>query len=223
MKPRIVPVILSGGAGSGLWPLSREHHTKQLISLLGEHTLLQATARRLAALDYQGDPIVVCSDEHRFMVRGQLGVVDMTPSAILVEPVARNTAPATAAAALEVLAQSNAGGDPMLLVLRGGHGFKIKHIMVNPDQRLSLQVHRHRAEHWNVVRGTARVTRGDETFEVSENQSTYIPRGVRHRLENPGTVPLELIELQSGSCLGEDDKIRFNDAYGRADRDCHQP
>ena len=83
--------------------------------------------------------------------------------------------------------------------VHGGHGFKIKHITVNPGQILSLQMHRHRAEHWIVVRGTARVTRGEETFVVSENQSTYIPRNVRHRLENRGTVPLELIEAQSGS------------------------
>ena len=105
--------------------------------------------------------------------------------------------------------------------VHGGHGFKIKHITVNPGQMLSLQMHRHRAEHWIVVRGTARVTRGEETFVVSENQSTYIPRNVRHRLENRGTVPLELIEVQSGSYLGEDDIVRFEDAYGRAGSDRH--
>ena len=106
--------------------------------------------------------------------------------------------------------------------VHGGPGFKIKHITVHPGRKLSLQMHRHRAEHWIVVRGTARVTRGEETFVVSENQSTYIPQSVRHRLENPGTVPLELIEVQSGSYLGEDDIIRFEDTYGRADRDRHQ-
>ncbi len=102
--------------------------------------------------------------------------------------------------------------------VHGGNGFKIKHIIVNPGQRLSLQMHHHRAEHWIVVRGIARVTRDDEIFMVSENQSTYIPQCVRHRLENPGTVPLELIEIQFGSYLGEDDIIRFEDAYGRTDR-----
>ena len=483
MNPPVVPIILSGGAGSRLWPLSREHHPKQLIALLDEHTLLQATAQRLAAFDHPRAPIVVCNDEHRFMVAEQLRAIGVTPAAILLEPVARSTAPAIAAAALEALAQCNQGEEPILLILpadhvirgetqfagavraavreaaagklvtfgvppayaetgygyiragsptgvseearvvdgfvekpdadyaaawvdaggyywnsgmfvfgarrylqelgahaasirdavttahekavqdlaflrldaeafaespavsvdyavmehtsnavvvpldagwsdigswaalssllgrdedgnttqgdvvlegarntyvfggervvaavgvadcvivdtadavlvadkssvqdvkrvveqlkslgrdeykihrkvnrpwgaydvvHGGHGFKIKHITVNPGQRLSLQMHHYRAEHWIVVRGIARVTRGDETFMVSENQSTYIPRRVRHRLENPGTAPLELIEVQSGAYLGEDDIIRFKDAYGRVDRDRHQ-
>jgi len=77
-------------------------------------------------------------------------------------------------------------------------------------------MHHHRAEHWIVVTGTAKVTRGDEVFLVSENQSTYIPLGVRHRLENPGKVALEMIEVQSGSYLGEDDIVRFEDTYGRS-------
>ena len=483
MNPPVVPIILSGGAGSRLWPLSREHHPKQLIALLDEHTLLQATAQRLAALDHPRAPIVVCHDEHRFMVAEQLRAIGVTPAAILLEPVARSTAPAIAAGALEALAQCNEGEEPILLILpadhvirgetefvgairaavreagagklvtfgvppayaetgygyiragcptgvseearvvdgfvekpdadhaaawvdaegyywnsgmfvfgarrylrelgahaapirdavrtahekaardltflrldaeafaespavsvdyavmehtsnavvvpldagwsdigswaalsvllerdeegntaqgdvvlegtrntcilggdrvvaavgmtdcvivdtadavlvadkssvqdvkrvveqlksagrdeyqihrkvyrpwgaydfvHGGHGFKIKHITVNPGQRLSLQMHHHRAEHWIVVRGIARVTRGGETFMVSENQSTYIPQRVRHRLENPGTAPLELIEVQSGTYLGEDDIIRFEDAYGRVDRDLHR-
>lgn len=483
MNPPVVPIILSGGAGSRLWPLSREHHPKQLIALLDERTLLQATAQRLSALDHPRDPIVVCNDEHRFMVAEQLRATGVTPAAILLEPVARSTAPAIAAAALEAKAQCREGEEPILLVLpadhvirddaqfsgavraavreagagklvtfgvppdypetgygyikagsptglsdeacvvdafvekpdvdlaaawvgakdyywnsgmfvfgadrylqelgahassirdavktaheratrdlaflrldaetfaespavsvdyavmertsnavvvpmdagwsdigswaalsalrerdeggntlqgdvvlegtrdtyvlggdrlvvavgvadcvivdtadavlvagksavrdvkkvveqlkssgrdeykvhrkvyrpwgsydfvHGGCGFKVKHITVNPGQRLSLQMHHHRAEHWIVVRGIARVTRGDETFLVSENQSTYIPQRVRHRLENPVATPLELIEVQSGSYLGEDDIIRFEDAYGRADRDRHQ-
>ena len=483
MNPTVVPIILSGGAGSRLWPVSREHHPKQLIALLDEHTLLQATALRLSALDHPQAPIVVCNDEHRFMVAEQLRAVGVTPAAIILEPVARSTAPAIAAAALEAVARRREGQEPILLVLpadhlvqdetrfagavraavreasagklvtfgvapvypetgygyiragsptalsdegrvvdgfvekpdadlaaawvegkdyywnsgmfvfeagrylrelgahaesirdtvktaheravrdlsflrldagafaespaisvdyavmehtsdavmvpldagwsdvgtwaalcahldrdeggnttrgdvvlegtrdtcvlgadrlvaavgvadcvivdtadavlvagkstvqdvkkvveqlrsvgrdeykvhrkvyrpwgsydfvHGGCGFKIKHITVNPGQRLSLQMHQHRAEHWIVVRGVAQVTRGDETFFVSENQSTYIPRRVRHRLENPGTAPLELIEVQSGSYLGEDDIVRFDDAYGRTDRDRHQ-
>ena len=475
-NPPVVPVVLSGGAGSRLWPLSREHHPKQLIALLGEHTLLQATVERLAALGRLRAPIVVCNDEHRFMVADQLGAAGVTPAAIVLEPVARGTAPAVAAAAHEALARCDEGEEPILLVLpadhdirdgprlaravraavreaaggklvtfgvvpdypetgygyirsgaptglgearvvdgfvekpdageaaawleaggywwnsgmfvfgaarylhelgvhaapvreavkrahdkavrdlaflrldaetfaespavsvdhavmehtgnavmvpmnagwsdigswaslsalleqddrgntargdvvlegtrntcvlggdrvvaavgvtdcvivdtadavlvaakradqhvrkvverlgadgrdeckvhrkvyrpwgsydvvSGGDGFKVKHITVNPGQRLSLQMHRHRAEHWIVVRGIARVTRGDETFSVGENQSTYIPPRVRHRLENPGTAPLELIEVQSGSYLGEDDIVRFDDVYGRA-------
>ena len=482
MNPRIVPIVLSGGAGSRLWPLSRERHPKQLIRLAGEHTLLQATARRLAALDRSEAPIVVCGDAHRFMVAEQLAAIDVAPSAIVLEPVARSTAPAVAAAALEALAQGREGEEPVLLVLpadhvirdgarfgsavraavgeartgklvtfgvvptrpetgygyiragapsglggearivdefvekpdagraaawieargwfwnsgmfafgamrylreleahapsvrdavqaahdnavaerafvrldaaafaespavsvdhaimehtanavmvpmdagwsdigswdsvsalfdrndagnatqgdvvleevrdsyvrggdrlvaavgvsdcvivdtadavlvahksavqevrkvverldgagrdesrvhrkthrpwgsyevvHGGEGFKVKQVTVNPGQRLSLQMHHHRAEHWIVVRGLARVTRGDETFIVAESQSTYIPRQVRHRLENPGSGPLEVIEVQSGAYLGEDDIVRFEDAYGRAGRVDH--
>jgi mannose-1-phosphate guanylyltransferase/mannose-6-phosphate isomerase len=96
-----------------------------------------------------------------------------------------------------------------------GERFQVKRIGVKPGAALSLQMHHHRAEHWIVVSGTARVTKGDEVFLVTENQSTYIPLGVKHRLENPGIVPLEMIEVQSGSYLGEDDIVRFEDTYGR--------
>ena len=478
MDRPVFPVILSGGAGSRLWPLSREHYPKQLIALADEHTMLQATARRLSALESPRAPIVVCNEEHRFMVAEQLRAAGVAPEAIVLEPVGRSTAPAVAAAALEALARRGEGEEPVLLVLpadhvirdearfagalrdalreaaagrlvtfgvaptgpetgygyihaasptgtgtgawvvdrfvekpdaghaaawieaggwywnsgmfvfgaarylreldahapglhaavgaahekaardrgflrlhagsfaaapalsvdhaimehtsdavvvpldagwsdvgswtalselaeedaegnvargdvvleggtRGtyvhggerlvavvgvadcvivdtadallvagrnaaqgvkgvvtrlrnagreehrshrkvyrpwgsydsvhhGEGFKVKHITVNPGQRLSLQMHHHRAEHWIVVRGAARVTRDDQTFMVLENQSTYIPRGARHRLENPGDAPLQLIEVQTGAYLGEDDIVRFEDAYGRA-------
>jgi mannose-1-phosphate guanylyltransferase/mannose-6-phosphate isomerase len=96
-----------------------------------------------------------------------------------------------------------------------GERFQVKRIVVKPGAALSLQMHHHRAEHWVVVCGTARVTRDQEVFLVSENQSTYIPLGTSHRLENPGRVPLEMIEIQSGSYLGEDDIVRFEDIYGR--------
>jgi len=96
-----------------------------------------------------------------------------------------------------------------------GNRFQVKRIVVNPGAAISLQMHHHRAEHWVVVRGTARVTRGAETFLVSENESTFIPTGTRHRLENPGKVPLEIVEVQSGAYLGEDDIVRFEDNYGR--------
>jgi mannose-1-phosphate guanylyltransferase/mannose-6-phosphate isomerase len=95
--------------------------------------------------------------------------------------------------------------------------FQVKRITVNPGASLSLQRHQHRAEHWIVVRGTARITKGDEVITITENESTYIPLGTRHRLENPGKIPLELIEVQSGSYLGEDDIERFDDHYGRHD------
>ncbi len=97
-----------------------------------------------------------------------------------------------------------------------GERFKVKRITVNPGAALSLQMHYHRAEHWIVVRGTARIIKGDEEFLLNEDQSTYIPWGIRHRLENPGKIPLELIEVQSGSYLGEDDISRFDDKYGRS-------
>jgi mannose-1-phosphate guanylyltransferase/mannose-6-phosphate isomerase len=93
--------------------------------------------------------------------------------------------------------------------------FQVKRIMVKPGSRLSMQMHHHRAEHWIVVSGTARVTRGDETLLLSENESTYIPLGEKHRLENVGKVPLHMIEVQSGSYLGEDDIVRFEDDYKR--------
>jgi mannose-1-phosphate guanylyltransferase/mannose-6-phosphate isomerase len=97
----------------------------------------------------------------------------------------------------------------------GGDRFQVKRIMVNPGAALSLQMHHHRAEHWVVVSGTAKVTRGDEVKLIAENESTYIPIGVKHRLENPGKVPLHLIEVQSGGYLGEDDIVRFEDLYKR--------
>jgi mannose-1-phosphate guanylyltransferase/mannose-6-phosphate isomerase len=97
-----------------------------------------------------------------------------------------------------------------------GARFQVKRITVKPGATLSLQMHHHRAEHWIVVSGTAEVTRGEEVILLSENQSTYIPLGVTHRLKNPGKLPLELIEVQSGSYLGEDDIVRFEDQYGRA-------
>ena len=96
-----------------------------------------------------------------------------------------------------------------------GPGFQVKRLTVNPEAALSLQMHHHRAEHWVVVRGTAKVTKGDEEFYLHENQSAYVPVGSTHRLENPGKVPLEIIEVQSGSYLGEDDIVRYEDRYDR--------
>ncbi|MDE0212946.1 MAG: mannose-1-phosphate guanylyltransferase/mannose-6-phosphate isomerase [Deltaproteobacteria bacterium] len=478
MSHVLFPVILSGGAGTRLWPLSRELHPKQFIPLVEEHTLLQATARRLAPLGELRAPIVVCNEAHRFMVAEQLRAVGVEPAAVLLEPVGRNTAPAIAAAALTAIARGDSGEDPILVVLPADHvirdesrfasavraavleaaaghlvtfgvtpayaetgygyikaagrtgvsddgrkverfvekpdageaagyleeggyywnsgmfvfpasryldelglhepavrdavarahrnavedvgflrlearsfssspavsvdyavmehtsdavmvpleanwsdigswaalaelgpqddagnvtrgdallegvhdsyvragdrlvaavgvsglvivdtadavlvarkdavrdtgkvaaalrsagreeqrvhrkvhrpwggfhdvlagsGFKVKHIVVRPGQALSLQSHEHRSEHWTVVRGTARVTRGDETFVLSENQSTYIPQRTKHRLANPGTVPLEVVEVQCGDYLEEDDIVRYEDAYGRTE------
>lgn len=464
----MTPVVLSGGYGSRLWPLSREAYPKQFLPLVGTDTMLQTTWHRMSALATSA-PIVVSNEDHRFMAAEQLREAGCTPSAILLEPVGRNTAPAIAVAALQAIAD---GADPLLLVLPSDHvvadaaafraavtsaapsaeagklvtfgivptapetgygyiraeagdgvravaefvekpdaetaagylatgayfwnsgmflfrasryldelerhqpamlaackaafaaakrdpdfvrldkaafeacpsdsidyavmektsdaavlpilvgwndigswsalwsvaeqdgdgnahhgdvialdcrntlawgdgrlvtllglddvvvvdtddtllvahrdkvqqvkdvvaqlkresrpqaslhrkvyrpwgaydsidsgdRFQVKRITVKPGAALSLQMHHHRAEHWIVVRGTARVVCGDQTLLLSENQSTYIPLGTTHRLENPGKVPLELIEVQSGSYLGEDDIVRFEDVYGR--------
>jgi mannose-1-phosphate guanylyltransferase/mannose-6-phosphate isomerase len=466
----LVPVLLSGGVGSRLWPLSRELSPKQFLSLAGDISLLQQTLQRAASLSSSA-PIVVCNQEHRFMVAEQLRALEMIAAAIILEPVGRNTAPAVAVAALQALkidpeavllvmpadhvikdlhafteavstgliqakqgklvtfgivpesaetgygyirrsehadagcypiaqfvekpskaiaeqylasgdyywnsgmfllgakayleelklhapdiltavqsAFANTGhdldfirlgveafstcpsdsidyavmektakgmvvplscgwsdvgawsslwevrdkdvrgnvviGDVMLhntedsyihsssrLVTTVGVDsivvvetpdailvadksqvqdvktivdilrqqqreevnthtrvyrpwgsyeslviaprFQVKRIIVNPGQTLSLQLHHHRAEHWIVVSGTALVTCGDKEFILSEDQSTYIPLGTKHRLANKGVIPLELIEVQSGSYLGEDDIVRFEDIYGR--------
>ncbi len=99
-----------------------------------------------------------------------------------------------------------------------GERHKVKRISVKPGAKLSMQMHHHRAEHWVVVKGTARVYRGDDIFDLSENESIFIPLGTRHSLENPGRIPLDIIEVQSGSYLGEDDIVRFDDIYGRSDK-----
>jgi mannose-1-phosphate guanylyltransferase/mannose-6-phosphate isomerase len=96
-----------------------------------------------------------------------------------------------------------------------GDRFQVKRLKVKPGATLSLQAHHHRAEHWVVVQGTARITRGEDVFLLEENESTFIPIGTKHRIENPGKIPLHIIEVQSGSYLGEDDIVRFEDKYGR--------
>ena len=471
-SPRLQPVLLSGGSGTRLWPLSREAYPKQFLALAGENTMLQDTWQRVAGLAGGATPIVVANEEHRFLAAEQLRQAGVEHAAILLEPVGRNTAPAIAAAALQASAQ---GDDALLLVLPSDHvvrdapafreavraampaagqgalvtfgimpesaetgfgyiqseagqsgdgvrrvlrfvekpdvataqqyldaggyywnsgmflfrasrylaelerfrpdilaavrkafdaarrdgdfvrldkdafaaspsdsidyavmektdramvlpidigwndvgswsalwdvseqdgdgnarhgdviavdshnsyayarrlvalvgvddlvvvetddavlvarkdkvqqvkevvaqlkadqrshavlhrevhrpwgsydsvdqddGFQVKRIKVKPGARLSLQSHKHRAEHWVVVRGTARVTRDNDVFELHANQSTYIPLGAKHRLENPGTQMLELIEVQSGDYLGEDDIVRYEDVYGRS-------
>lgn len=469
---RLVPVILSGGSGSRLWPLSREHYPKQLLAFVGKFTMLQETVKRLDGVSGQTRPVVVCNDEHRFLVAEQLREIDHSAQDILLEPFGRNTAAALTLAALSIAARApdavmlvmpadhvirdldifhaavklgqgealagrlvtfgvvptspetgygyirkgpvlasgnvyqvdgfvekpdlgtartyldsgnylwNSGifmmtptrwldeirrfrpdiadacatawaegrrdmdffrvgkdaftrcpsesidyavmektenavviplaagwsdigawsslweaseRDAFGNVLRGdvavvdthdtlliakhrlvaavglrdvivvetadavlvahkdraqevksivqllkearrsehinhrkvyrpwgcyegvdvGETFQVKRITVNPGAALSLQMHHKRAEHWIVVKGTAKVTRGDDVFTLVANQSTYIPIGTKHRLENPDTVPLEMIEVQSGSYLGEDDIVRFEDRYNR--------
>jgi mannose-1-phosphate guanylyltransferase/mannose-6-phosphate isomerase len=469
---KLYPVILSGGSGSRLWPLSREHYPKPLMPLVSDQTLLQDTATRLDGVPEQGDAVYVCNEEHRFLVAEQVAEMGRKPSTIILEPEGRNTAPALTLAALYLLKQdpdalmvvmpadhvmtdpqafvdtvqqgrtdagqgalvtfgivadrpetgygyikradampgsaaftverfvekpdqkmaeqyiesgeyywnsgiflmradrwleeverfapevlehcrqamdrgtqdsdffrvsqadflscpsdsidyavmektdsavvlplsagwSDVGSWPALWdvcardaegnVTRGdvitedtrnaflvaqhrclatvgmddvivvetadavlvaskdkaqqvkaiverlkaeqrnehrthrqvyrpwgsyegideGSRFQVKRLTVKPGAQLSLQMHHHRAEHWVVVKGTARVTCGDQVFNLHENESTYIPMGEKHRLENPGNIPLEVIEIQSGSYLGEDDIVRFEDVYDR--------
>ncbi|MCG8433824.1 MAG: cupin domain-containing protein, partial [Gammaproteobacteria bacterium] len=100
-------------------------------------------------------------------------------------------------------------------VLKGSNGFQVKRLCIKPGGRLSLQLHNHRAEHWVVVRGVAKVTLGEKEFNLHENESTYVPKETKHRLENDGEEPVEIIEIQTGSYLGEDDIVRFDDCYGR--------
>lgn len=101
-------------------------------------------------------------------------------------------------------------------VLEEGETYKVKRLIVNPLQSLSLQLHYHRSENWIIVNGMAKITKGDQALYLSTNDSTFIPAGTRHRLENPGKVDLVVIEVQSGSYLGEDDIVRFSDIYGRS-------
>ncbi len=149
-------------------------------------------------------------------------VVVATDDAVMVAP--RNRTQEVKALVERLRAESRGEADALSTVhrpwgtyraLHNGHRVQVKHIMVRPGGKLSLQMHHHRAEHWVVVQGTAKIVRGNEEMVLTEDQSTYIPLGTAHRLENPGKIPLHVIEVQSGSYLGEDDIVRFEDHYGR--------
>ena len=197
------------GSWSALWDASAKNDAGNceigdVISLNGNGNYINATSRMVAAV----------------------GLVDMvvveTKDAVFVAPKDRVDQ------IKQLIAQMTAQGRPELdhhrVVYRPwghydsidmGDRYQVKRITVKPGAKLSVQKHHHRAEHWIVVRGCASVTRGEETILLTENQSTYIPLGEIHALENPGKIPLELIEVQSGSYLGEDDIVRFEDKYGR--------
>ncbi|MGB0210877.1 mannose-1-phosphate guanylyltransferase/mannose-6-phosphate isomerase [Algiphilus sp.] len=149
-------------------------------------------------------------------------IVVETKDAVLVAPTDRAQDVKRLVTTLEAMQRPETQLHPRVLrpwgsyeTIAEGPRFQVKRIIVKPGEKLSLQMHHHRAEHWIVVCGTARVTRDTEETLITENQSVYIPLGTRHRLDNPGHVPLELIEVQSGSYLGEDDIVRFDDVYGR--------
>ena len=179
-----------------------------------------------------GDVISIDSRNSLVRVEGgptvaAVGVSDMiivsTPDAVLVAP--RNRAQEVKQVVDALKAAGREEGHAPAVVHRPwgtyqttdiGERFHTMRIVVNPGSQLSLQMHHHRSEHWIVVTGTARVTVGDDVIMLQENQSTYIPAGTRHRLENPGKIPLHLIEVQCGGYLGEDDIVRFEDSYGRA-------
>ena len=133
----------------------------------------------------------------------------MSPDPATIPSVEENAAPVMSVAATELRPWGS------FTILEEGPGYKIKRIEVKSGHRLSLQMHHHRSEHWIVISGIAKVQSGDEEIMLSKNESTYVPRFTQHRLENPGRVPLVLIEVQNGEYLGEDDIIRFDDDYAR--------
>lgn len=178
---------------------------------------------------HQGDVIAIdCRNTYAYAQRlvALVGLDDVivveTDDAVLVGKADRMQEVKTVAAKLKAEGRSEATWHRKVYrpwgaydSIDNGERFQVKRITVKPGGTLSLQMHHHRAEHWIVVSGTAEVTRGNDVILLSENQSTYIPLGVTHRLRNPGKLPLELIEVQSGSYLGEDDIVRFEDTYGR--------
>ena len=155
----LIPIILSGGSGTRLWPVSRQQMPKPFMKILDNKTLLAHTLERAIALDKVTDVITLTNKDY--------------------------------------------------------YHLKVKRIEVYPQQHLSLQMHHHRSEHWVVVTGTAQVINDDKELTLNANESTYIPAGHKHRLSNLTDEKLEIIEVQTGSYVGEDDIVRFEDIYGR--------
>ncbi len=190
----------------------------------------------MSAKDRDGNSIagdVVAEDIHNCYLRSETGlvaaigiedlVVVATADAVMVAPRTRTQEVKKLVARLVEERREEADALPTVhrpwgsfTSLHNGHRVQVKHIVVKPGGKLSLQMHHHRAEHWIIVQGTAKIRRGEEEMILTEDQSTYIPLGTAHRLENPGKIPLHLIEVQSGSYLGEDDIIRLDDSYGRS-------
>ncbi|MCD9030726.1 mannose-1-phosphate guanylyltransferase/mannose-6-phosphate isomerase [Luteimonas sp. Y-2-2-4F] len=211
-QARVLPVDIGWsdvGSWSALWSVSEQDadgnaHHGDVIAVDTRNSY--AYARRLVALVGVDDLVVVETDDAVLVARK-----DRVQQ--VREVVARLKADRRSHAVLHREVHRPWGSYDSI---DADEGFQVKRIKVKPGGRLSLQSHRHRAEHWIVVRGTARVTRDNDVFELYANQSTYIPLGAKHRLENPGTETLELIEVQSGGYLGEDDIVRYDDVYGRS-------
>ena len=190
----------------------------------------------MSSKDHKGNSIegnVIAEDTRNCYLRSDAGLVaaigieDLvvvgTADAVMVAPRKRTQEVKTLVARLVKECRDEADALPTVhrpwgsfTSLHNGHRVQVKHIVVKPGGKLSLQMHHHRAEHWVVVQGTAKIRRGEEEMMLCEDQSTYIPIGTAHRLENPGKIPLHLIEVQSGSYLGEDDIVRLEDSYGRS-------
>lgn len=235
----VTPVILCGGSGTRLWPLSRAGFPKQFLCLTGNESLFQRAAQRLTDLgsaDIQVTaPLIVTGEEHRFLASEQLREVGIELGGALLEPIGRNTAPALTLAALAAV---EGGKDPVLVVtpadqtitdaaaftvatqraIREAVSGSIVILGVTPDRPETGYGYIQTAQGASTEKTlavTAEITNGDRVFVLTENQSTYIPLGEMHRLSNLGEIPLEIIEVQSGSYLGEDDIVRFEDTYGR--------
>ena len=224
------PLAATGGADSTLPPLKMVTLDAGWSDLGAWDAVWQVLPKDGSGNAHRGDVMATRSENNLVHASSRLvslvGVRDLvvieTADAVLVTHRANSQDVKTAVAAL------GAAGRPELDNHRKVHRpwgwydcideaerFKVKRIMVKPKASLSLQMHHHRAEHWIVVKGTAEITHGDKTVILTENQSTYIPLGEVHRLANPGTIALEIIEVQSGSYLGEDDIVRMDDSYGR--------
>ena len=208
----VLPVAIGWndvGSWSALWDVAERDgegnaHHGDVIAIDSRNSY--AYSRRLVALVGVDDLVVVETDDAVLVARKD-------KVQLVKDVVARLKADQRSQAALHREVHRPWGSYDSV---DAGAGFQVKRIKVKPGAQLSLQSHTQRAEHWIVVRGTARVTRNNDVFELHANQSTYIPIGARHRLENPGTETLELIEVQSGAYLGEDDIVRYEDVYGRS-------
>ncbi|MBZ5876638.1 mannose-1-phosphate guanylyltransferase/mannose-6-phosphate isomerase [Chromohalobacter israelensis] len=197
------------GSWSALWDVSDKNTDGNVLygDVLAEdtsHTLVKAEHRLVATLGV--DNLVVVETKDAVLVANKDKVQDVKKIVALLKQSGRNEQ-------LNHREVYRPWG--VYDSVDHGHRYQVKRIMVKPGAKLSVQMHHHRAEHWVVVSGTAKVTNGEKTYLVTENESTFIPVGQVHALENPGVVPLELVEIQSGSYLGEDDIVRFDDRYGR--------